>query len=792
MATTNRTDVEEQSASGLSGIRVLEIGSGVGPAWVAKLFADLDADVIRFESSDDLLRNRPHEVHRWLNANKRSVTADLWDLVAEADVVVHGLTPAESEARGLSYPELAAAGRSSLVVASLTPFGATGPYADFAAEELSLSHASSFAFLSPSAANDPEKPPVKAPGHHVSLMVANGAAAATLAAFDHAERTGAGRFLDFSSMAAAAKMTETAPPFASFMNADSSRLGVKTLLPWAIYPCADGMIQVICVEESHWDTLRELMGHPEWAEMDIFATHEDRQDNVDLLDLYLGEWLTTQNVNELYEAAQAARLPFTLVNSMPQIEANPQFADREFFATTPGGLKVPGAGFKDDQNWWALRADAPDLGQHDGEGWKGEGWKSATHRVPSAPAAEESRPLEGIRICDFTWVWAGPFCTQYLAHLGADVIRLESPERLCLFRRLPICPTGMPMEGNTAGMFQHYNTDKRSVGIDLRHPDAVDVVKRLIACSDVIIDNFGVGVMASLGFGVDDVRAINPDIIVTSLTGYGQTGPSASYMAYGPAGGAFSGLYSANGYAGESPKETGVAVGDPCTGLTALWAVMSALVARRRTGAVARLDIAMVEAMATTVGELWMEYLATGETPMPQGNRDAAWAPHNCYPAAGDDQWVTIACPTEEAWVAAAEVIDPALLNDPRFATMALRKVNEDDLDEIIGRWTAAGDRWDRCHALQSAGVASIPSLSPIDLWHGNEQMEALGMLARPEHPVTGNHVVAGLPWKLTPGPNGLRRPAPLLGQHNMDVLTNLLGFSAEEVDQLQQSGALK
>ena len=190
--------------------------------------------------------------------------------------------------------------------------------------------------------------------------------------------------------------------------------------------------------------------------------------------------------------------------------------------------------------------------------------------------------------------------------------------------------------------------------------------------------------------------------------------------------------------------------------------------------------------------ELWMEYLTTGESPMPQGNRDAAWAPHNCYAAAGDDQWLTIACPTEEAWQAAATVIDPALLDDPRFETMALRKVNEDYLDEIVSRWTSAGDRWDRCQELQAAGVASIPSLSPIDLWQGNEHMEALDMLARPEHPVTGNHVVAGVPWKLSPGPNGLRRPAPLLGQHNLEVLTELLGYSAEEVDQLQQSGALK
>ena len=174
-------------------------------------------------------------------------------------------------------------------------------------------------------------------------------------------------------------------------------------------------------------------------------------------------------------------------------------------------------------------------------------------------------------------------------------------------------------------------------------------------------------------FGVDDLRAINPDVIVASLTGYGQTGPSAGYMAYGPAGGAFSGLYSANGYEGGLPAETGIAVGDPCTGITALWSIVSALVARRRNHEVARIDVAMVEAVGASVGEIWMEYLATGVSPAPRANRDAMWAPHGCYQAAGDDDWISIACTTEDAWRALAGVIGGSgLAEDERFATMAL------------------------------------------------------------------------------------------------------------------------
>ncbi|MGH1493915.1 MAG: CoA transferase [Acidimicrobiales bacterium] len=799
----------EQTAKnqqGLAGIRLLELGGGVGLAWFGKLFADLGADVVRYEGVGDRVRQRPHDVHRWLNANKRSATTGWDELVAGVDVVVHDLSPSAISERAMSHEQLATLASPRLVVAAVTPFGTSGPYADYVAEELNLIHAASWGFLSPSAATDETLPPLKAPGHHASILVANVAAAATLAAFDRAERTGVGAFVDFSSFAAAAKMTETAIAGASYLGEDASRLGVKTVLPWSVYECADGMMQVLCVEQPQWEALVELMGNPEWAQLDVFATLEDRQDNTDLLDIYLGEWLATQKVDELYLAAQATRIPFTPVNSMAQIERHPQYKAREFFATTPDGLTVPGAGFKTDQPWWNLRTDAPELGQHDGEGWlarktpeaepavdDGTGGTGAADEPVNSGNDSTARPLEGVRVCDFTWVWAGPFCTQYLAHLGADVIRLESPDRLCLFRRLAFNPPDQPLEPDSAGVFHTYNSDKRSVGIDLQHPDAHEIIRRLVATSDVVIDNFGVGVMASLGYGVDDLRAINPDVIVASLTGYGQTGPSASYMAYGPAGGAFSGLYSANGYEGGLPAETGIAVGDPCTGITALWSVVSALVARRRNGEVARIDVAMVEAVGASIGEIWMEYLATGESPTPRSNRDAMWAPHGCYPAAGDDEWISIACTTEEAWRALAEVIaGPGLADDERFATMERRKANEDALDEIVWAWSSQGERWERCRVLQAVGVAALPSISPLELWQGDPQLEALDMLERPEHPVTGSHVVPGLPWRMSTGPNGLRRPAPMLGQHNEDVLVDLLGFSRAEVEHLQQSNVLK
>lgn len=779
--------------AGLEGIRVLEVAGGFGAAWVGKLFADIGADVIRFDDGGDRVRSRPHHVDRWINANKRSATTDFAALVAEADIVVHDNAPQPAADRGLAYTDLATLGSPGLVVASVTPYGMTGPYAGYHAEELNLIHASSWGYLSPAAATDETLPPLKAPGHHASILVANVAAAATLAAFDRAERTGVGTLVDFSSFAAAAKMTETAPAGASFLGTDASRLGTKTIEPWAIYRCADGLMHVMCVEAAQWEALLDLMGRPDWSELDVFATNEGRQENADLLHLYIGEWMAEQHVDDLYRRAQAARISCTPVNTMAQISLDAQLEARGFFAETPDGLRVPGPGFQTDQGWWGLRRSSPTLGEHDGEGWLE---RENPPEIAAPPGAATTRPLDGVRVCDFTWVWAGPFCTQYLAHLGADVIRLESEDRSCLFRRLPFNPPELPLGPDTAGVFQSYNSDKRSMAIDLRHPDAADIVRRLVAKSDVVIDNFGVGVMADLGFGVDDLRAINPDVIVASLSGYGQTGPSAGYMAYGPAGGSFSGLYAANGYEGGAATETGIAVGDPGTGITAAWSIVAALVARRRTGAVARIDVAMVEAIASTLGEVWMEYETEGTTPARRGNRDAVVAPHNCYPTAAADEWLTIACPGDEAWRSLAALVNPStvdrsLVDDVRFATMALRKQNEVELDEIITAWTTTGDRWDLTQRLQAAGVAAMPSISPLELWRGDPQMTALDMLERPDHPVTGRYVVAGVPWKLSNTPNGLRAPAPTLGQHTRDVMIDLLGFTAEETDALEADGAI-
>lgn len=789
---------------GLSDLRVLELAGGVGAAYAAKLFADLGADVVRLERRDrDVVRARPFEVHRWLNTNKRSQWVDggaLDRLVDGADLLIHDLGPAAARAAGVEAGALLAR-HPRLVVGSCTAYGHLGPWADHAAAELTVMHASSWGFVSPGAATDLESPPLKAPGHHATLLTATVAATAFLAAVDRARRSGIGDHVDFSSLAAAARMTETAPATAAFLGENASRVGVRNVVPWSIYQCRDGLLQFICVEDAQWRSLVELMGSPEWATLDVFATTAQRRENADLIELYLSEWMATQSADELFLAGQRARLCVSPVYRMDQLTADEQLRSRGFFATDPDGATLPGPGYRVDQPWWGLRRRAPDAGANDGEGWV-----ERTALPSPGPAAAAERPLEGIRVCDFTWIWAGPYCTQLLAHLGADVVRLESPEYLCLFRRLPFHPADVEATPDSDGLFQIYNTDKRSLALDLRQEAARGVINRLVARSDVVVDNFAAGTMAALGYGVEDLRAINPDVIVVSLSGFGQDGPYAGYMAYGPSGGAFAGLYAANGYEGGPAAETGVAIGDPGTGLTAAWATVAAIAARRSHGVAARVDVAMVEAIGATLGELWMEYVATGSSPGPIGNHDPQWAPHAVY-ATGPDEWLAVACTDDAAYRALLDVVAgtgaadaAAVLREERFATEAGRKADEADLDATIAAWVRGRDRGELCARLQAAGVTAAPSLSPIELWGdggsgpgsavaGNEQLAATGMLDRPDHPITGRRVVPGIPWRLRNGPNGLRRPAPLLGQHTDEVLAEL-GFSDTEQADLAARGA--
>jgi benzylsuccinate CoA-transferase BbsF subunit len=378
-----------------------------------------------------------------------------------------------------------------------------------------------------------------------------------------------------------------------------------------------------------------------------------------------------------------------------------------------------------------------------------------------------------VRVLDLSWVWAGPHCTTLLAFLGAEVIKVESSARLDITRRTQPFPPELAPGVNRSGYFGCLNQSKKSIGINLSHPQGRDLVKQLATRCDVMISNFGTGVLERLGLGAEDMQRVNPHLIVAMISAFGQTGPLRHYMGYGPLIAPLAGLSAVTGY-------TAVAIA------AALWA------RQHHGGSGQVIDLSMWEAMLSTSFEGWMQY-ALGNPPYrPMGNHDPVRAPHNVYRCQGDDAWVAIAAATEQEWQALCRAMGQAeLIEDSRFQHMAARKANEAALDQYIGAWCATRERWAITHMLAAAGVPAFPSMSMRDLL-GDAHLNARGCFTHWDHPEVGSRPLMGAPWRLTNRPNGLGSHAPLLGQHTDAVLETLLGLDGAQRARLRAEGVVE
>ncbi|MDO8615843.1 MAG: CoA transferase [Dehalococcoidia bacterium] len=406
-------------------------------------------------------------------------------------------------------------------------------------------------------------------------------------------------------------------------------------------------------------------------------------------------------------------------------------------------------------------------------------------------------PLEGIRVADFTWVWAGPSCTLQLAHMGAEVIRMESRRRICVLRMLPPWPGGQP-NPNRSGYFNQYNQGKRGITLDISKPEGREIARRIVAISDVAAENFAGGVIDRLGLGYEELRQVKPDLVMISMSGYGQTGPESPYVSYGPAQVPLSGMSQLTGYRGWPPMHVGMSYGDPNAGLHAAFAVLAALYYRQRTGKGQYIDMSQWESTMAVIGDGIMHYTMNGEHPERNGNRVPEMAPHGvfrCAPAATlpgypeDDRWVSIACGSDAEWRAFCGVMGRAeMADDPRFRTLAGRKTSEDALEEIVAAWTITRDPFEVMELCQAAGVAAFPPQSNRELAE-DPHLNARGFFVEKPHadPEVGVRKHAGMPWRMSDTPCEVWRAAPVMGQDNDYVFGELLGMSSQQVAELTE-----
>jgi benzylsuccinate CoA-transferase BbsF subunit len=411
--------------------------------------------------------------------------------------------------------------------------------------------------------------------------------------------------------------------------------------------------------------------------------------------------------------------------------------------------------------------------------------------MSSESGASTPGPLSGIRVADFTWVWAGPFCTLQLAHLGAEVIRVETATRPCVTRMLPPWPNAQPGI-NRSGYFNQYNQGKLSLALDLKQPEAVEIAKQLVGRSDIVCENFAAGVMERLGLGYEALRMVKPDIIMIALSGYGASGPEHEYVSYGPAQVPLSGMSSLTGYRDWPPMHVGISYGDPTAGLHGAFAVLAALWHRRKTGQGQFIDLSQQETSIAVIPDGVMEHTFNGQQPARNGNRDPCMSPHAVVRCAGEQRWVAIAVRNDAEWRRFAVAIDrPELADDPRFATLDQRKVNEDSLEAEITAWTLQRSPQEVTQVLQAAGIPAFPTYDSRDL-SNDRHLNRSGLFVELEHPEIGKQRHIGIPWRMSATPCQVQRPAPCLGQHTDEVMGDILGYSAGEIARLKDSGVLR
>jgi benzylsuccinate CoA-transferase BbsF subunit len=399
---------------------------------------------------------------------------------------------------------------------------------------------------------------------------------------------------------------------------------------------------------------------------------------------------------------------------------------------------------------------------------------------------EKGMPLEGLRVLDFGWVWAGPIVGQLLGDMGAEVIKVESRKRPDFVRMFPPFAEGK-RDPDGALFFHSLNRNKLSITLDLSQPQAAELARRLVKISDVVIENFSPKALRNLGLDYPALCEIKPDLIMASLSAAGQTGPLKDIMTYGPSLGALAGLDSLIGYPGERMLGWPMAYTDPASGTLAVFAILAALYYRKRTGKGQYIDLAQWEATSALLPEFILDYTMNGRVAGPQGNRHPHMAPHGCYRCQGEDAWISIAIQTEEEWGSfCAAVGNLPWCQDARFANRASRIQHQEELNRRIEEWTITLSPREAMKLLQRAGIAAFPSYGIGDLLR-DPHFEERGAKAVVDHPRMRGEIIYGLPWKFSRTPGGIRRRAPLLGEHNRHVFCQLLGMSEEEVARLEE-----
>jgi len=392
-------------------------------------------------------------------------------------------------------------------------------------------------------------------------------------------------------------------------------------------------------------------------------------------------------------------------------------------------------------------------------------------------------PLEGIRVVDLSRIVVGPYCTMVLGDMGADVIKVEMPgigdeTRMC----------GPPFAGGESAYYISLNKNKRSLTLDFKKDRGKEILRRLIEKSDVLVENFRLGTLEKLGFGYDDVKAMNPGMIYCSITGYGSSGPLKNEAGVDIVVAAEAGLIGITGPKEGPPSKVGVAITDILTALFAQGAISNALFYREKTGKGQKVDLSLFESQVATLFNMSSNYLISGQVPGRWGLSHASIVPYRGFKTK-EGEYILIAVTSEKMWKKFCDVIKrDDLYSDPRFEVNKKRVKNRDilipELEKILEQKTS--DEW-----LPMFKGVGIPCgrVNTMDKVFSHPQIEPREMVVEIDHPTAGRIKVVGIPVKYSDTRGSIRMPPPLIGQHNREILSSLLGYSQGEISGFEQEG---
>ncbi len=801
------------SRRALEGIKVVEYATMVSGPYCGKLLADLGADVIKVEppEGDPSRRCGPFPKDRkhpeksalflYANTSKRGITLDIENpegleafkkLLLWADVFIDNHPVGFFDNLGLGWDDLHCL-NPGLIYASITPYGRTGPRAKAKGDELTLIQAGGEGNLIPARSFDLSFPPVKFGSYQVGYHGALNAAVGIMALILGRMKTGQGHLLDISLQEVVINLLHGTLHNHRYDGFTWSRVPDR---PPAMgrMETSDGYITLGANDDHHFHALRELMGMPDWLADDRWDNRVYRANHLPEVAAKMDAWMKQQKRNEIYHKLAKAGIPVGPINSAEDVMNNEQYKARQYFIEVEhpvaGKYSYAGWPYKMTASPPEVSRPAPLLGQHNEEVRLEIIDREPKGQAKPGKAYQDLKlPLQGIRILDFSWVWAGPYSTMMLGNLGAEVIKVEGHKRTDIIRRAVMWPRWEPephqVPPNQGLSYNSVNRDKKGVTLDLSKPEGIKLAKRLAAMSDIVIDNMRPDAMAKMGLGYQDLIKIKPDLVVVSSSGRGHGGPETNYLGFATIHQSVSGVAYLSGYPEDHPTFGSLGHTDITSAVTTAFITLAALHHRIKTGEGQFVDYSQCEGSTNMIGEQLLGYLMTGIIPERQGNAHPEYAPHNMYKCWGVDRWLALEIHTDEEFQALTRVMNqPELADDPRFDRQASRKKNEKELDQIIGEWTRQRDRDWMVEEFIKAGLAAAPSRDAEDIY-ADRHLQARNFFIKVQHPELGELELAGLPWRISDIelPSG---HAPLLGEHNQYVLQELLGLSNEEIAELR------